>query len=292
MGEAPQGSGFIDCRGRRLAVGGTTGIMGILNLTPDSFFDGGRFARRDEAMTQARRMEAEGAAVIDVGGESTRPGHAAVPWEEEADRIVPVVEALAKTVAVPISIDTSKPLVARAALRAGGGLLNDVLGLQGDPGMAEVAAEFGCPVVIMHNDAAFSAAPGGWLERMERFFARSLEIARRAGVREDAIILDPGIGFSKTREQNLEILGQVGRLRSLGRPLLLGASRKSVIGRTLGLPPGECLEGTIATTVLAVLQGVDWVRVHDVQANARAIAMTQAVRTSLGGGSSIQWRIA
>jgi dihydropteroate synthase len=281
---------LLDCRGRPLAVGGATRVMGILNVTPDSFFDGGRFAGLDEAVAQARRLVGEGAAVIDVGGQSTRPGHAEISEQDEIARVVPVIRALLGAVPVPISVDTYKPGVARAAIDAGAGILNDIRGLQGEPGMARIAAESGCPVILMHNDAGFRDAPGGTMEKMERFFRESLRIARAAGVREEAIVLDPGIGFAKTREQNLEILGQLGRLRELGHPVLLGASRKSVVGLTLALPPEQCLEGTLATTVLAVVQGVEFVRVHDVAANARAIAMAEAVRASQAGGSPIGWR--
>jgi len=281
----------IDCRGRALELGQGTRLLGILNVTPDSFFDGGRFAGVEAAVAHGRRLVEEGAAVIDIGGQSTRPGHAEIPAAEEIARIRPVVEALAAAVAVPLSIDTYKPPVARAALAAGGHLLNDVHGFQGDAGMAAVAAEFGCPVILMHHDRNFPQAPGATMEKIRRFFARSLQIAADAGVPADRIILDPGIGFFKTQAQNLEILGQLGALRSLGRPILLGASRKSVIGRVLGLAPEDCLEGTLATTVLAVAQGVELVRVHDVLANARAVEMAEAilVKSSLRDRSPIPW---
>jgi dihydropteroate synthase len=260
--------------------------MGILNVTPDSFFDGGRFSTVEAAVRQAKRMVEEGAAVIDIGGQSTRPGHEEITADEEIARICPVLEALASSVSVPLSIDTYKPAVARAALAAGSHLLNDVRGFQGEGGMAAVAAEYGCPVIVMHNDPQFPAAPGATTERIKRFFERSLEIAAEAGVAESQIILDPGIGFSKTQSQNLEILGRLGELRSFGRPLLLGASRKSVVGRVLGVAPADSLEGTLAATVLAVTQGVDFVRVHDVLANARAVKLAEAVISAAAGAKS------
>jgi len=267
----------MHCGGRSLSVGGATRLVGILNVTPDSFSDGGKFAEPGAAVEQGKRMVAEGAAMIEVGGQSTRPGHREISAEEEIARVCPVLVRLAEAVTVPISIDTYKPEVARAALAAGAQVLNDVNGLQGDPGMAAVAAERGCPVILMHRAREFAQAAGGTMERIALFFARSLEIARRAGVGEDRIILDPGIGFSKTQAQNLEILGRLEDLRALGRPLLIGVSRKSVIGNVAGGLPEDRLEGTLATTVLAVVQGVEFVRVHDVRANARAVAMAQAI---------------
>ncbi|HVW20308.1 MAG TPA: dihydropteroate synthase [Opitutaceae bacterium] len=268
----------LDCRGRPLSLGGAAALFGILNLSPDSFYDGGRVGGPEAALEQGRRLAREGAAAIDVGGQSTRPGHAEVSAAEETARVRPVVEALAAELEIPVSVDTYKPEVAWAALAAGAHLLNDVRGFQGDPAMAQVAAEFGCPVILMHWEAGFAAAPGDPLPRLGRYFARSLELARAAGVPAGRIILDPGIGFAKTGEQSLEIMARLGELRSLGCPLMLGASMKSVIGRALGLPePADRLEGTLATTVLAVSQGVECLRVHDVQANLRAARMAEAV---------------
>jgi dihydropteroate synthase len=270
---------LLKCRDRRIAIGRETQLVGILNVTPDSFFDGGRFAKSEPAINQAARLVEGGAAVIDVGGQSTRPGYEEISAEEEIARIVPVITALAPRLAVPISVDTYKPGVARAALLAGAHLLNDIHGLQRHPEMASLAAEFGCAVIVMHYDAEFRENTNDVIERIKEFFHRSLEIATHAGVAEDAIVLDPGIGFGKTHEQNLEILARIGELRTLGFPLLLGASRKSVIGNVLGLPPEERLEGTLATTALAVWQGVEFVRVHDVRANARAAKMAAALRS-------------
>jgi len=267
----------LDCRGLRVEFGNKTVVVGILNATPDSFFDGGRLKTPAEAAARARRMAGEGAGIIDLGGQSTRPGHAEISPDEEMARIRPILEILAPEPPAPISIDTYKPVVARAALEAGAHLINDEHGFQGDPEMAAVAAEFGCPVILMHCELGFASAPGDTIGGIKRFFARSLEIAARAGIPEGRLILDPGIGFHKTQPQNLEILARVCELGSFGLPLLLGVSRKSVIGHVLGGTPGERLEGTLAATVLAVSQGVEFVRVHDVLANVRAARMAEAV---------------
>ncbi len=268
----------LACRDRSLSLGKGTVLVGILNLTTDSFYDGGRFTGFDAAMTQAERLVAEGASVIDIGGQSTRPGYQEISVAEEIAKVVPVIEALVKRVTIPLSIDTYKPEVARAALVAGAHILNDIHGLQGAAELARLAAEFGCPVIVMHLDAGFKEFAGDTMEKMKAFFGRSLEIAMQAGVPLENLILDPGIGFAKTHEQNLEILARLSELKTLGCPLLLGASRKSVIGNVLALSPDERLEGTLATTALAVWQGVDFLRVHDVQANARVVKMIEAIR--------------
>jgi len=268
----------LKCRDRAVAVGRETLLVGILNLTPDSFFDGGKFANGESAMAQASRLVEEGAAIIDVGGQSTRPDYEEISDEEEIARVVPVITALVPRLPVPISIDTYKPAVARAALQAGAHLINDIHGLQRNPELARIAAEFGCPVVVMHNDAAFRETPGDVIYKIKIFFDRSREIAAQAGLAENLIVLDPGIGFGKTQEQNLEILARLSELKLLGFPLWLGVSRKSVIGNVLALPPEERLEGTLATTALAVWQGVEFIRVHDVRANARAAKMAAAIR--------------
>jgi dihydropteroate synthase len=274
----PAASRQLKCRDRVVTIGGETLLVGILNITPDSFSDGGKFATVESALAQAVRLVEEGAAIIDVGGQSTRPGFEEISVEEEIARVVPVITALVPKLPVPVSIDTYKPAVARAALQAGAHLLNDIHGLQRSPELARLAAEFGCPVVVMHNDATFREARGDTIYKIKIFFDRSLEIAAQAGLAQDLIILDPGIGFGKTHEQNLEILARLSELKLLGFPLWLGASRKSVIGNVLALPPEERLEGTLATTALAVWQGVGFVRVHDVRANARAAKMAAAIR--------------
>jgi dihydropteroate synthase len=268
----------LKCRDRAVVIGRETLLVGILNLTPDSFFDGGKFFNGESAIAQASRLVEEGAAIIDVGGQSTRPGYEEISDEEEIARVVPVITALVPRLPVPISIDTYKPAVARAALQAGAHLINDIHGLQRNPELARIAAEFGCPVVVMHNDAAFRETPGDVIYKIKIFFDRSREIAAQAGLAENLIVLDPGIGFGKTQEQNLEILARLSELKLLGFPLWLGASRKSVIGNVLALPPEERLEGTLATTALAVWQGVEFIRVHDVRANARATKMAAAIR--------------
>ncbi len=268
----------LKCRDRAVAVGRATLLVGILTVTPDSFFDGKKFATVESAIAQACRLVEEGAAIIEVGGQSTRPGYEEISAEEEIARVVPVIAALVPRLPVPISIDTYKPAVARAALQAGAHLLNDIHGLQRNPELARLAAGFGCPVVVMHNDAAFRDAPGDPIYKIKVFFDRSREIAAQAGLADELIVLDPGIGFAKTQGQNLEILARLTELKTLGLPLWLGASRKSVIGNALTLPPEERLEGTLATTALAVWQGIEFIRVHDVRANARAAKMAAAIR--------------
>jgi dihydropteroate synthase len=252
--------------------------MGILNATPDSFYDGGRHADLSAAVAQGRLLAAEGASVIDVGGQSTRPGHTEISAEEECARVVPLIAALRRAVSVPLSVDTYKPAVARAALAAGAEILNDVHGFQGDPALPEIAAAARCGVVLMHQEASLRDDPGDPLPRVIAFLARSIEIAVRAGVARDRLVLDPGIGFGKTQAQNLTLLARLGELHVLGLPLLLGASRKSVLHHVLALPPEERLEATLTTTALGVAQGVAWFRVHDVQANLRAARMAHAIR--------------
>jgi dihydropteroate synthase len=281
---SPSATSRLGCRGRELVLGGEPRIVGILNVTPDSFFDGGKFAQTDAAVAQAHRLVAEGAAMIDLGGQSTRPGYTEVPVAEEIHRVVPVITALARSLPVPLSIDTYRSAVARAALQAGAHVLNDIHGLLRDPALAAVAAEFGCPVVVMHNEPGFDTAAGDPVDRMLRYFERCLATAARAGIAADRLILDPGIGFAKTQAQNLAILARLPELRALGRPLFLGASRKSVVSHVLDLPPGERLEGTLAITSLAAWHGVELIRVHDVQANLRAARMAAALRAAAGQG--------
>ncbi|MGE9294996.1 MAG: dihydropteroate synthase [Puniceicoccales bacterium] len=256
--------------------GQRTAIMGILNVTPDSFSDGGQFAAPSTALAQARNLVAEGADYIDVGAESTRPGAETISADEEIARLVPVLEAVVPAIAVPVSVDTYKSAVARRALESGAQLVNDIWGFQHDPAMAEVTAEFSAGAILMHN--ARGAEPAGdIISAILRFLEKSIQIATDGGVDESRIILDPGIGFGMSVAQNLEAIRRLGELRTLGFPILLGASRKSVIGKTLDLPVDERLEGTLATTVAGVQQGVDIVRVHDVRANLRAARMAEAI---------------
>jgi dihydropteroate synthase len=269
---------------RTFVWGARTYLMGIINVTPDSFSgDGLLRAERsaadpvEAALAQGRRMAAEGADILDVGGESSRPGHQPVSPAEELRRAIPVVSALrAAFPGLPISIDTTKPEVAEAALAAGADLLNDVWGV-GPSGadMARVAAAAGCPLVVMHNrrEPRYANVVAEVLADLERALERATEL----GVPRERLIVDPGIGFGKTADQNLAILAALASLRLLARPVLLGVSRKSTIGRVLDLPAEERLEGTLATTVLAAAAGLDIVRVHDVEPNRRAARMTDAI---------------
>jgi dihydropteroate synthase len=258
--------------------GTRTFVMGILNITPDSFSgDGLLGAGTDAAVQQARRMAEQGADILDIGGESTRPGHAAVGEDEELRRVVPVVAAIhAALPGLPISIDTTKPAVAEAALEAGAHLLNDVWGVATDDALPRLAAATGAPIVLMHNRAEprYADLVPEVLADLERAIERALAV----GVAWGGILVDPGFGFGKTVEHNLELLRELGRLRGLGRPIVLGTSRKSTLGKVLGdLPPADRLEATLATTALGIAAGADVVRVHDVRANARAARMTDAV---------------
>jgi len=267
------------CRDRRLILNGTPHIVGILNVTDDSFFDGGQHYSIPAAVSHARLLVAEGASVIDIGGQSTRPGYVEVGPDEEIRRVVPVIKEIVRHVAAPLSIDTYHAAVADAALAAGAHIVNDVHGLQRDPAMAGVIARHGAAAILMHNAPEFRTAPGDVIENIKTFLLRSLALATAAGIDPARIILDPGIGFAKTQSQNLEILARLSELHTLGHPLLLGASRKSVISHVLDLPPDERLEGTLAITALAVSQGVQFHRVHDVLANHRAALMAAAIRT-------------
>ncbi len=268
----------LPCRDRRLTLGHQPLIVGILNVTDDSFFDGGHHNSLPAAVSRARLLIAEGASVIDVGGQSTRPGYIEVGPDEEIRCVVPVIRELVRHTAVPVSIDTYHPAVARAALEAGAHIVNDIHGLQRDPAMASVIASSGAAAILMHNDPVFRETPGDVIAKIKTFLARTLDLAAAAGMDPARIILDPGIGFAKTQPQNLEILSRLSELHTLGHPLLLGVSRKSVISHVLDLPPDERLEGTLALTALAVSQGVQFHRVHDVRANHRAALMASSLR--------------
>jgi len=262
---------------RDWAIGKRTGIFGILNVTPDSFSDGGQYEGVDAALKQARRMTEEGADVLDVGGESTKPGFEEISVDEEIARVVPVIEAIVSDTSMPVvSIDTTKAAVARAALEAGAEIVNDIWGFQRDSEMAAVVAEYGASCVLMHNSR------GGWrrddvLDSITASWEESVSIAFKAGLSEDRIILDPGIGFTDTRDQDLEIIRNLGALRSIGFPMLLGISRKRITGEPFGLALGERLETTLATTSLGIGEGVDFVRVHDVKENVRVAKMTDLI---------------
>jgi dihydropteroate synthase len=259
-----------------------TTVMGILNVTPDSFSDGGLYFEKDKAIERARRMVSEGAHIIDVGGMSTRPGSNPAPLQEEIRRTVPVIEAIAPEVGVPISIDTCRSEVAGMALKAGASIVNDISGLRFDPDMASVAADAGAPVIVMHikgtprdmqQDPQYEALVPEILD----YLRESLQIAESAGI--DQVIVDPGIGFGKTFDQNLEIINRLDEFVRLGRPLLVGASRKAFLGEILdGAPQTERLEGTAAVVAASILKGAHIVRVHDVREMARVARVTDAIR--------------
>ena len=252
-----------------------TYIMGILNVTPDSFSDGGKYSRIDAALTHAEEMIRDGADIIDVGGESTRPGHQQITDEEEIERVAPVIETLKARFDTPISVDTYKSAVAREALKAGADLVNDIWGLKYDPQMAELIAESGATCCLMHNRD--NTDYGQFIPEFLDDMRECVRLADVAGISRNKIILDPGVGFGKTYEMNLEIISRLEVMHELGLPLLLGTSRKSVIGLTLELPPKEREEGTLVTTVYGVQKGCAFVRVHDVEKNKRAVKMTRAL---------------
>ena len=261
---------------REFETTGHTYVMGILNVTPDSFSDGGMYFDPDDALYQVQKMADEGADIIDVGGESTRPGYTPVPEAEEIERVCPVIEAIKARIDIPVSVDTYKAGTARAAVSAGADLINDISGLTLEPQLAQVIAESGIPCCLTHYraEADYTDFLNDWIEDMKRILMRAI----RAGVRRDRIIVDPGIGFGKTTEQNLLALRYLGMYHELDFPLLLGASRKSVIGNVLRVPVGERLSGTIATTVCAVFADSMFVRVHDVKENVEAVRMAEAIR--------------
>lgn len=261
--------------GKEFDTENQTYIMGILNVTPDSFSDGGKYNRIDAALAHARQMAEDGADIIDVGGESTRPGHVQIPDEEEIERVAPVIEALKKELDIPVSIDTYKSRVARAAIAAGADLVNDIWGLKYDPEMAGVIAESGAACCLMHNreQTDYVRFIPEFLEDMRE----CVRLADQAGISREKIILDPGVGFGKTYEMNLEIISRLEVMHELKFPVLLGTSRKSVIGLTLNLPAEEREEGTLVTTVYGVQKGCAFVRVHDVRKNKRAVQMTRAL---------------
>lgn len=254
---------------------GKTYVMGILNVTPDSFSDGGRYDNLDAALKHVEEMYADGMDVLDIGGESTRPGHTPLPAQQEMDRVLPVIEAVKARFDVPISLDTSKSAVAEAGIQAGADLINDIWGLKHDPEMAKVIARYNVACCLMHNrkDPDYRMLIPDLCADLED----SLALADEAGIDREKIILDPGVGFGKTYEQNLAVIHHLEELHRFELPILLGTSRKSVIGMTLETPPEERLEGTLVTTVLAVEKGCMFVRVHDVRENVRAIRMTRAI---------------
>lgn len=252
-----------------------TYVMGILNVTPDSFSDGGNFNEIDKALFRVEEMINEGADIIDIGGESTRPGYEQISEEEEITRVAPVIEQIKARFDIPVSLDTYKASVAEAGIQAGVDLINDIWGLKGDDRMAAVIAKSGLPCCLMHNRK--EAVYQNYMQDVLADLEETLEIAKQAEIAREKIVLDPGIGFAKTYEQNLLLLQQLETMHSFGCPVLLGTSRKSVIGLTLDVPASERVIGTVATTVMGVMKGCSFVRVHDIRENVEAIKMTEAV---------------
>lgn len=254
-----------------LDFGKKTYVMGILNVTPDSFSDGGLYNELDKGLAHAAEMVNDGADIIDIGGESTRPGHTPVPAEEEIRRILPFIEEMSKRISVPISVDTYKAETAERALKAGAHIINDVWGAKKDPEIADVAARYEVPIILMHNrdNMVYESLMRDVLYDLYE----SINIAKKRGVRDSQIILDPGIGFAKTYEQNIEVMKNLDKISALGYPVLLGTSRKSMIGHALNLPVSERLEGTGATVCYGIMKGCDIVRVHDVKEISRMVKM-------------------
>lgn len=255
-----------------------TYIMGILNVTPDSFSDGGKFNSLENALRHTEDMISDGASIIDIGGESTRPGYTKISDDEEISRVVPIIEAVKKEFDIPVSVDTYKSVVADAALSAGADLLNDIWGFKYDADIAAVAKKHNVPVCLMHNRE--NENYNSFLEDVLSDLRKSIAIANKAGIDNSNIILDPGVGFAKTLEQNLQIMNHLELLHELGCPILLGTSRKSMIGLTLELPRDERVEGTVATSVIGCMKGAMFIRVHDVKENYRAVKMTKAIINS------------
>ncbi|MCX7919957.1 MAG: dihydropteroate synthase [bacterium] len=262
-----------------------TFVMGILNITPDSFSDGGKYYTPDQAYLHAMRMIEEGADIIDVGGESSRPGAQPVSAEEEIARIVPVIERLATATNIPISVDTYKAQVAESAINAGAQMINDITAMTYDPAMLPLAARTGVPVVLMHMQGTpqtmqLNPQYTNVVSDIIEYLNNAIQIAKQAGINEEQIIIDPGIGFGKTLEHNLSILHHLSEFLRLGRPILIGVSRKSFIGKILDLPVDERLEGTAAAVAIAVIHGAKIVRVHDVKAMVRVVKIADAIRVS------------
>jgi len=262
-------------------------IMGILNLTPDSFYDGGKYTFADAALFRVERMVEQGVDILDIGGESTRPGATVVSEEEEMERVIPVLERIKSSFDVPVSLDTYKPNVAKAGIDVGVDMINDIWGLKLYPEMAEVIAKAGVPCCLMHNrkETAESHIYHDTMTEVIAELRESIELAKKAGISEDNIIVDPGLGFAKSYEENIAVMSELKRLHELEKPILFGASRKSFIGLALDVEPQERLEGTLATTAIAVENDCSFVRVHDVKENVRVVKMLETVK-----GYHRQWK--
>ncbi len=257
--------------------GKKTYIMGILNVTPDSFSDGGSYISLDAAVEQAIRMYNEGADIIDVGGETTKPGAVPVAADIEIDRVIPVIESLSKVIRIPVSVDTYRAETAELAIKAGASMVNDIWGLKHDPDMAAVIAAYRVPVCIMHNRAGGTDYGADLIGKILFELEESISIAKNANIPDENIMIDPGIGFAKTWEQNITVMRHLEDFKKLGYPVLLGASRKSFIGKVLGLEVTDRLEGTLAATSIGITKGIDMVRVHDVLQNSRTAKMMDSM---------------
>ncbi|ETI88859.1 dihydropteroate synthase [Clostridium butyricum] len=260
---------------KEFKLGERTYVMGILNATPDSFSDGGKFNEVEIALKRVEEMISQGADIIDVGGESTRPNFTVVEVDDEINRVVPVIKAIKEKFDITVSIDTYKAKTAEAAIKAGADIINDVWGFKKDKSMASVAAKYDVPCILMHNreDKPYE----NLMEDVKNDLMESIKIAMDAGVKKENIILDPGIGFAKTYEENLIVMKNVKEIRDMGYPVLLGTSRKSMIGNTLNLPVDQRVEGTLVTTVMGIMSGCEFIRVHDVLENKRACIMTDKI---------------
>ena len=260
---------------KEFKLGERTYVMGILNATPDSFSDGGKFNEIDMALKRVEEMINQGADIIDIGGESTRPGFKVVEADDEINRVVPVIKAVKEKFDIPVSIDTYKAKTAEAAIQAGADIINDIWGFKKDKDMADVAAKYEVQCILMHNrkDKPYEDL----MEDVKSDLEESIKIAMGAGVKKENIILDPGIGFAKTYEENLMVMKNLKEIRDMGYPVLLGTSRKSMIGNTLNLPVDQRVEGTLVTTVMGIMAGCEFIRVHDILENKRACVMTDKI---------------
>ncbi len=269
-------------RGKRCIIGPRTWIMGVLNVTPDSFYDGGKYFPPQKAVERGIELANQGVDILDIGGESSRPGSERIPEEEELRRVLPVLEALRPRVSCLISIDTMRASVAEAAIKAGADIINDISALRADPEMVEVAVQSGAGVILMHMKGTpqtmqLNPVYGDVVKEIYDFLQERMEWAQKKGVLPEKIIVDPGIGFGKRLEDNLRLINELSAFLSLGRPILIGVSRKSFIGQLLNLPPEERLEGTIASAVISLIRGAAILRVHDALAVKRAVAVTEAI---------------
>ncbi len=276
---------IIKCGKYSLEIGKRTLMMGVVNITPDSFSDGGQFFHAEKAIEHAKRLAKEGADIIDIGGESTRPGSDFVTLEEEMRRVIPVIEGISKMVEVPISIDTYKSEIAKIALDMGASMINDISALRFDAKIADIAVDYDVPLILMHmkgtpKNMQIDPTYDSVVNEIKEFLRERVNFAVTKGVKRNSIIIDPGIGFGKTTEHNYEIIRRLSELKELDLPILIGTSRKSFIGKTLDLDVNERLEGTLATITMSIINGADIVRVHEVKEVRRAARMTDAIYRS------------